>query len=191
MRMSTESTSTEVQEKNNSGNSNNSEPKEYKAITIRARANTVEFWERIERFQRENNLSTTEASNRVIAELLEAQQSTGDHEEKYQTFLSELEHRDKKIAELESQIKILNEVQANKNENAIEVIVSSKRRILFDRISSNRFTNPQIRNRYGLKEPESVGDLLMNCILTEEILMNHNDCFFTGLTREMLANHKS
>lgn len=191
MSMSTESTSTEVQENNGIGNNNSSEPKEFKAITIRARANTVEFWMQIEKYQKEHNVSTTEASNRVIAELLDAQSSTQVHQEQNQTLLSEIELRDQKIVQLESQIAQLNETKIEKKENVIEVVVSPKRRILFDRISLNRFDNPQVRSRYSLKEPEDVGALLMNCILTEEILMNHNDCFFTGLTKEMLTNHKS
>lgn len=188
--MSTEQTGTGEQNSGTGSPDPNDNLKSYKALTIRAKANTVEFFDRIEAAQKQHNLSATDASTRVIAELLDAQSGTSELHNDNVTLVSELEAKDAEIARLNA---IIAEHQSTpaKKENTFEIVVDPKRQILFDRIAKNRFENQSVRARYKLEVPESIGELLMNCMLTQEILMNHNECFFTGLTREMLNNHKA
>ncbi len=186
--MSIETNSASEQAPDQDGGQELNKSQEYKAITIRARENTKVFFKMIQDVQEKNSLSTTEASNRVIAELLTALDVTSEHLKKIEKLELDLRRKDVEIEGLQSMMaENQNKPVLQEGQHIIEV--DARRQMLFDRIIKSRFSNPTVRKRYNLEHPESTGELLVHCLLTEEILLNHNDCFFTGLTREALSNH--
>lgn len=174
----------------NEGSTPSSNLTGFKPVTIRAKENTKEFFSMIESAQNEHKLNTTEASTKVIAELLGVQaRAKVLHDDNF-TLVQELEAKDAEIARLKAITEAQVSDQKALKENEIAVFVEPRRQMLFERIANNRFKNDSVRARYKLQNPESIGDLLMNCITTQEILFNYNECFYTGLTKSMVEDHQ-
>lgn len=183
---------TEVQGGNGTKTSTSTEITDYKAVTLRAKPNTVEFFDRIQKVQNEKNLNVTESSTLVLAELIDAQRVHIEQQKEMSALIEKATNAEKRIIDLEVQL----EEQKSENtgatklpENSIVVIIDPLRQKLFEKIALNRFNNGDVRNRYKLTKPESIGELLINCIATQEILFNYNECFFTGLSKATIEQH--
>lgn len=187
-----EPSSTEVQGGNGTKTSTSPEITEYKAVTLRAKANTVEFFDRIHKVQNEKNLNVTESSTLVLSELLDAQRVHIEQQKELATLIEKSTNAEKRIIDLEVQLeeqKSANSGASKLPENSIVVIIDPLKQKLFEKIALNRFNNEEVRRRYKLSKPESIGELLINCIATQEILFNYNECFFTGLSKATIEQH--
>lgn len=180
---SVEPTGTKVQPTGTDGTSAESKLIAYKPVTLRARHNTKEFYDRIQEIETRTGKSTADAAAELISELLSAQLGTREYPlkiEKLESELNELKQENERLMKLTEE----NAVQLKDNEHILQI--DPKVLSLLNTIAQRRFANETVRERYKLKEQESAGQLLINCITTQDILFNFNECFYTGLTREHL-----
>lgn len=155
----------------------------YKPVTLRVRPNTKLFFDRIQAIAEGTGKSTADAAAELISELLDAQSGTKEHAEKLLKLESDLrdaQQENERLLKLTEE----NAVQLKDNEHILQI--DPKVLSLLNTIAQRRFANESVRERYKLKEQESAGQLLINCITTQDILFNFNECFYTGLTRKHL-----
>jgi hypothetical protein len=167
-------------ESGNSGENNGASPitkkeKDKRTITLRARTETSAFFDLVEAThermkQRDQDALQSDAVANVVAALLE----TADENVKHMEQLRSLEERARIAEEQLAQ-------------NSVKQVVPDSLSILTDRevklltyIAQRRFADQETRKRYKLEQPESLAELLRNCILSTGILYNANGDFYTG-----------
>lgn len=160
----------------------------FNPVTVRARKNTVWFFERMQKHETEHKLGKADAFERALLELLQEQQGTKEQAASaalLQEKLNALEEENQKLLQLTEST--AQEPALKDNEHI--VTIEPRMLQLLNSIAEMRFANESVRKRWKLEEQETAGQLLLNCITTQEILFNYNACFYTGLTREMFENH--
>jgi hypothetical protein len=149
--------------------------KDKRTITLRARSETSAFFDLVELThesmkQSDADALQSDAVANVVASLLSASEEN----------VKRLEH----LRSLQEQLRIAQEQVA---ENGRKQVVPDSLSILTERetklfiyIAERRFQDSETRKRYKLEQPESIADLLRNCILSTGILYNANGDFYTG-----------
>lgn len=171
------------------------ELKGYKPVTLRARGNTSWFFDLVTNKMTEFSLSTADAAERTLVELRERSNQNYLFSEENQRLQSELEKFknsvDEANAEIDRLTKLISEEQPRLQDNEHIIVIDPKIVRVLNYVAKKRFESEITRERYKLKERENVGQLLINCMLTEDILFDFNHCFYTGLTREQLREFNS
>lgn len=161
---------------------------QFKPITARVRENTEPFFRRVAEIEVLKNFSTADAFECAIYDLL------GDQKRARELGLEISALRAEVLslkAENERLLKLTeNEPAPKLADNEFLLAVDNKLMKLLRKISENRFNNPEVAARYKLEFKETIGELLLNCIRTQEILFDYNCCFYTGLTRQHLEDHQ-
>lgn len=163
----------------------------FKAMTIRARESTRVFFEKVEAIVSERGLSTNDAATEMLIALLSEQSGARVQVHAYDVLLKEVEELRAKNDVLVNDATKSSEHHMNTPENGHLFLFPEKHLKLLQAIAQNRFKDVHVRARYKLKEQEDIGGLLLNCIMTEEILMDHNNCFFTGFTKDQMKLFKN
>lgn len=171
------------------------ELKGYKPVTLRARGNTSWFFDLVNNKMAEFNLSTADAAERTLVELRERSNQNFEFTEENKKLQNDLEKWQKSAEEANGEIdrltKLLSEEQPKLQDNEHIIVIDPKIVRVLNYVSKKRFESETIRERYKLTERENVGQLLINCMLTEDILFDFNNCFYTGFTREQFREFQS
>lgn len=148
-----------------------------RTMTLRVRKETREFFDTVDvvldKLKEVNEDATqADASAKLIASLTEASKEN----EKLLEQLNSLEEQLRIAQETTLQIG-----QKQPEPDSLDILSDEEKR-LFMYIAERRFRDEETRKRYKLQQPETIAQLLKNCILSKGILYNANGDFFTGFT---------
>lgn len=149
--------------------------KDKRTITLRARSETSVFFDAVDKKlqvmkQTDPDALQSDAVANVLASLVQAAHDN----------VNQLEH----IRTLEERLRIAEEqVAQNSSKQTVTDsldILTDREIKLFNYIAQKRFADPETRKRYKLEQPETIAELLRNCMLSTGILYNANGDFYTG-----------